>query len=79
MPLLFQRSSKKLRIPCTKLVPPVSNARLSAAGLPISTLVGESASVRSRIAKRCCSVSFHSPSPLPLSGTIDIMVERQTR
>ena len=48
-----------------------------AAGLPISRLVGESASVSSRIAKRCCSASFHSP--LALSGTIDCIVERQTR
>ncbi len=46
MPPLWRRSPTKLRTPRTRLMPPVSNARLIAAGLLAKKLVGRRALVR---------------------------------
>ena len=62
-PLLCTRSSRKLRAPATRLAPPVSNARFSAAGLVTRKLVGLNASSMNPAASRALPSLTGSPRP----------------
>ena len=62
-PPLLTRSSTKFLAPVATLAPPVSNARLSAAGLVNRKLVGASASSRNPVASRALASSTASPDP----------------
>ena len=77
MPPLLRTSPTKLRTPRTRLLPPVSNARLIAAGLVAKKLVGASALVRMVVAKRACSARRwlselwpSSPTTLPTACAV---------
>jgi hypothetical protein len=60
------------------LMPPVSNARLMAAGLLTRKLTGAAAPVTMFAAKRACSARV-SPRPSPIVATIRSSVSAEAR
>ena len=89
MPPLWRTSDRSSRRPRTRLLPPVSNARLSAAGLVGRKLVGATALVRIVVAKGACwrpprvvDRAPHSSTTLPTQpgggqvGLLDAVKER---
>jgi hypothetical protein len=66
---LWRTSWTKLRAPRARLAPPVSKARLSAAGLVITKFVGAAALV-TMLAANCACSAVVPPRPSPIAPTI---------
>ena len=75
-PPLLSRSSTKWAAPATTLVPPVSIARLIAAGLVGRKFVGANASSRKPVASRALASSIAFPAPASSSSLISRDVAR---
>ncbi len=75
-PSFFTMSCTKFFSPRTTLVPPVSNARLIAFGLPSTKLVGDSVSLRMLAANSAFDASLPSRCAAPTSSWSSRAVSR---
>src|SRR5579862_5333690 len=75
-PPLLSTSSTKLRVPAATLAPPVSSARLIAAGLVKKKFVGAIASSTNPAARRALASSTASPDPAASTSATNCDVAR---